>query len=309
MLEEELSKFAEREFCLMTSSGSAAIIAALRSLGLPEDAEVIMPSISCPAVLSAIQLAGYKAVFADVDSKNFCMGPSQIEQVKSKKSKVILAIHSFGKTCLIQDLLEYARKKNLFLIEDACLALGGTVAEGPLGSFGDISIFSFGYDKIIDSGGGGALLTNKKVFFRRAQKFLGENIFFSDFSDGKRSYVQSSLRELSDLLTCRKEHAFLLANELDTQKVGKLIYAPDEVCWRYTCLYKGNRDKLIESAGKKGIVITSHYRALHPFRTGIPLNNAEEISNRVINFFVKKGTPKEYFENVINFVHQFPIER
>ncbi|MFT4553574.1 MAG: perosamine synthetase [Chlamydiales bacterium] len=305
MLESKLSKFSEREFCLTTSSGSAGIITALRSLCLPWGAEVIMPSICCPAVLSAIQLAGYKAVFADVDIDSLCMGPSQVEEVLTENTRVILAVHSLGRACPIEELELYAQEKGLYLIEDVCLAIGGNISGRPFGSFGDFSIYSFGYDKIIDVGGGGALLTSNEQWYKNAKEFLEGNTFFTSFSEKRKTYVFSALTNLSEGISVRYDNAVFLDKHLKGSKIRKLPLRSNGIYWRYACLFEGDRDSLVEEAGKEGIIISSHYRALHPFRTGEALVNAKEISDKVINFFVKKGTAKEYLNKVVEFMDQY----
>ncbi|SCC90880.1 hypothetical protein SCG7109_BC_00040 [Chlamydiales bacterium SCGC AG-110-M15] len=194
-LEKSLSEYAQRKFCLMTRSGTAALITALQSFELPPDAEVIMPAITCPVVLSAIMIAGFKPVLADISLDNFCMGPDEAQAVITKKTKAIIAIHAFGKPCLIEQLSEFAQSHQLFLIEDTCLAFGATLNHKPLGSFGDITVFSFGHDKILDVGGGGALLCNALKFQHNAREFLNKNSFFQNHNESQEKLILQKNRQ------------------------------------------------------------------------------------------------------------------
>ena len=173
--ESELQTLTQRQFILPTYSGSAAIVTALIASGIPSHSEVIMPSICCPAVLFAIKMAGFHAILADVSQEDFCMGTEDIMAVMSNNTKAIIAVHAYGRYCKINEIQELAQQQELFLIEDACLGLGGDINGVPFGSFGDVSIFSFGYDKIVDVSGGGALVTNNEDLFEKCKKFLHQN--------------------------------------------------------------------------------------------------------------------------------------
>ncbi|MEX6631854.1 DegT/DnrJ/EryC1/StrS family aminotransferase, partial [Providencia rettgeri] len=82
---------------------------------------------------------------------------------------VIVAVHGYGHYCKIDDIVAFAKRRHLVVIEDACLAYGGTYKNKPLGSYGDFSILSFGYDKPINNQYGGAVLTNNSDYYQRAK--------------------------------------------------------------------------------------------------------------------------------------------
>lgn len=110
---------------LPTRSGSAAIVAALNCAELSPHAEVIMPAICCPAVFSSIAFAGFTPRLADVDLSDLCSGPAEIEAQISPRTAAIIAVHSYGRRCAIEEISSLAKDRGLLLIEDACLALGG----------------------------------------------------------------------------------------------------------------------------------------------------------------------------------------
>jgi len=304
--EVELQNLTNREFILPTHSGSAAIVTALIASGIPAGSEVIMPSVCCPAVLFAINLAGFHAILADVCTEDFCMDVSNIKDVTSEKTKAIIAVHAYGRYCKIQEIQEFSQVNNLLLIEDACLGLGGTIRNTPFGSFGDVSIFSFGHDKIIDAGGGGALLTNDTVLFEKCRKFLKKNHFFSyDNAIQNTHYINERLKALPEIVKQRNQNAYLYHQHLEEKNVFKLNYSKDIVYWRYSALSKKNRTLLVEKAKENGIIITTHYKGLHQFRTGETLTNSEMISNQIINLFVKPETSIEQIHNTIAYINNF----
>ncbi len=307
IIEDKLKELTNRANIIPTSSGTAAIIISLLNSGIPKKAEVILPSICCPAVLSAVTLAGFTPIIADVNEEDFCMGKKEIIEVFSNNTKAIIAVHSYGRYCRIDEIQEFAQVNNIFLIEDACLALGGYFNNKPLGSFGDVSIFSFGKDKIIDIGGGGAILTDNNLLFEKSKAFLNKNVFFS-YSDDviKEKKFKNKIASLSKNIIQRNINASIYNRLFHSEKLLKLQYKEDVVVWRYIVLYKGNRKKLIDKAKKEGLIITTHYKALHQLRTGKILINAENVSNQVINFFVNpESIDEERIYKYIDFINNF----
>ncbi len=306
LFEEELQTLTQRQFVLPTSSGSTAIIASLIASGIPPHSEVIIPSICCAAVLFAINLAGFTPVLADVSKEDFCMDTENIASEMSSKTKAIIAIHSYGRYCKIQEIQNFSEENGLFLIEDACLGLGGMINEKPFGSFGGISIFSFGYDKIIDAGGGGALVTENVDLFQKAQAFLRNNRYFSYQGDSEHlNFIKRKLNTLPEAIKIRNTNAKIYHEHLSQKKFSKPPFKENIVYWRYSALYEGNRNLLVESAKKEGVIITAHYKGLHQLRTGEVLPNSELISNQIINLFVKPETPSEQIHKTISFINEF----
>ena len=305
-LEKEMVKITNRNFVLPVKSGSSALIAALKAGRIPEGCEVIMPSICCPAVLFAIQLAGYCPVLADVSLNDLCMNVKEIKAVLTKKTKAIVAVHSYGHYCQMDAIENFAKEKGLFLIEDACLAMGGTYQGKPLGSFGDVSIFSFGYDKIIDDGKGGVLVTDGALLFKRATEFVKSNtFFFYDLTADEKKLLLEKLSQLEGYIQKRKENAKICEQSLKGKNIGKAAFADDVVYWRYPVIYKGNRDQLIEDARKEGVLITKHYKGLHQLKTGEPIKNAEYVSNHIMNIFIRPETPVAQIKKTIAFINGY----
>ena len=305
-LEKEMVKITSRKFVLPVKSGSSALITALKAGRIPEGSEVIIPSICCPAVLFAIQLAGYCPVLADVSLDDLCMNTKEIKTVLTKKTKAIVAVHSYGHYCQIEAIENFAKEKGLFLIEDACLAIRGTFKGKSLGSFGDVSIFSFGYDKIIDVGKGGVLVTDDALLFKRAKEFVKFNAFFSyDLNAQEKNLLFEKLSKLEGYIQKRKENARICEQSLKGKNISKAAFADDVVYWRYPVIYKGNRDQLIEDARKEGILITKHYKGLHQLKTGEVLKNAEYVSNHIMNIFIRPETPVAQIKNTIAFINEY----
>lgn len=169
-LEKKLSEYVGCRYCICTGSGTMALTIALLSLNLPRNSEVIVPSISCHSVPFAVSYANLKPIFCDVNIEDYNININAIDDVITKKTKVIIPIHLFGYPAQMDEIIRYAKDHSLIVIEDAAQAFSGTYKNKKLGSVGNISIVSFGYAKIIDVGGGGAIFTDDYELARDIRK-------------------------------------------------------------------------------------------------------------------------------------------
>ncbi|MBI5134701.1 DegT/DnrJ/EryC1/StrS family aminotransferase [Candidatus Uhrbacteria bacterium] len=167
-LELRLAEMHRRRYCIVTSRGTVAIFLALQSLG-SEQGCVIIPAIICPSVVNAIVYAGFTPEFCDVRLRDFNLDPVALERaLKTQKAvRAVLLPHLYGHPTDIDRIRELTRSYRVPLIEDVAQALGGSYNGSPLGSFGDFSILSFGHTKILDAGGGGAVLFDSEESFDR----------------------------------------------------------------------------------------------------------------------------------------------
>jgi perosamine synthetase len=290
----------------MTRSGCAALITALRATNVPLRSEVIMPAICCPSVLFAIQLSGYKVVLADVELDTFNMNRAQLDSCITPNTRAVVAVHGFGRYCEIDVLAEFSKEKQLILIEDACLAQGGSYLEMPLGSFGDVSIVSFGYDKPVDCNYGGALLTNDDAIYQAANRFVSENLFFSYNPRPEcDSKILSKLERLDEAVQQRLQNIRIFETEINQDFILKPAEGHDIVYWRYPCLVDGDRDKLVERANSCGLIFTTHYKNLAGLTTGVNLPNADYIASHIFNLFVRPETPQHQIEDSIDFLNSY----
>lgn len=193
-----LKKYIGTKYCILTSSCTGATHLAFASIGLQKGDEVILPNITWFSCASVIKYFDAKPVFIDVDPQTLCIDTKKIEANITNKTKVILAVHLYGSVSNIEDLIKIKKKHRLFLIEDCAEAIGSLYKNKKVGSYGDISLFSFHGSKTISTGGeGGALLTNNKKIYEYALKLSnhGKNskkLFYQDIIGFK--YKMSELQ-------------------------------------------------------------------------------------------------------------------
>ena len=166
-IEQTLSSKFNQYPATLTSSGRSAIYHTLKAFNISTNDEVIIQAFTCLAVPSAIQWAGAKPVYVDINPETYNINPLQIESAITKKTKAIIIQHTFGIPGPIKELQQIASKHNLILIEDLAHSLGSTYENQPLGTFGHAAILSFGRDKIISSVFGGAVISKDKEIINK----------------------------------------------------------------------------------------------------------------------------------------------
>lgn len=178
------AKFDIKNAIFMTS-GHAALVSSLIALGIGPGDQVIIPAYTYIATAIAVVAAGAIPVLAEVDD-TLTISPEDIERKITPATKAILPVHIQGFPCNMDAVLEIARKHHLYVVEDACQAVGGGYKGKRLGAIGDAGALSFNYFKIASSGEGGALLTNHPEVFERALIYHDSSAvaFFGDQLSG-----------------------------------------------------------------------------------------------------------------------------
>jgi perosamine synthetase len=137
------------------SSGTAALHLALSVLGIGPGDEVIIPAFTMIAVCNAVLYAGAKPVLVDVDPVTWTMDPEQTARRVTRRTKAIMAVHTYGQPARMDALARLARERGLLLVEDAAEALGASYRGRALGTWGQASAFSLYANKVITTGEGG----------------------------------------------------------------------------------------------------------------------------------------------------------
>jgi perosamine synthetase len=158
--EEKMAAKVNRKYGIAVSNGSVAIDAAVLALGIGKGDEVIMPTFTIISCAAAIVRAGAKPVLIDSNPDDWNMNISQIEAKITSKTKAIMIVHIYGLPVDMNAVTTLAKKHGLKIIEDAAEQHGQFYDGKPIGSFGDISTFSFYPNKHITTGEGGMIMTD-----------------------------------------------------------------------------------------------------------------------------------------------------
>jgi dTDP-4-amino-4,6-dideoxygalactose transaminase len=168
--EEEFAAYVGARYAVGVGSGTEALHLALWACGLGQDAEVITVSHTAVATVAAIELAGARPVFVDIDPDSYTMDASQIEAAITPRTRAILPVHLYGQAADLAPLLDIARRHGLRLIEDCAQAHGTTYQGRRVGAIGDVGCFSFYPTKNLGAyGDGGLIVTNDSALAERAR--------------------------------------------------------------------------------------------------------------------------------------------
>jgi dTDP-4-amino-4,6-dideoxygalactose transaminase len=168
--EKDFAKFCGAEHCVAFNSGTSALHVAMILLGIGRDDEVITTPCTFVATSWAISYVNARPVYVDVDDATFNLKPELVERAITNRTKAIMPVHLYGHPADLEPLLKICRKHNLPLVEDACQAHGAKYNGKVVGTFGEISCYSFYPGKNLGAyGEGGALVTNNTAYAARAR--------------------------------------------------------------------------------------------------------------------------------------------
>ena len=162
--EQEFAEYQEAKFATNCTNGTAALVVALRALGIGCGDEVIVPPYTFVATAGCVVEVGAIPVFSDIDINTSNLDPEKIEEAITPRTSAIIPAHIAGRPCDMDRILEIARKRGIYVIEDAAQAHGATWRDKKVGALGDIGAFSFQASKNLNSGEGGIVLTNNEEF-------------------------------------------------------------------------------------------------------------------------------------------------
>lgn len=155
---------------IAVGSGRSGMELVLRSLELNRGDEVIIPAYTLKDLIGIIQSLGLTVVPADIHPKTFNIDPDSVAKRITARTRVILATHLFGMPCQIDRILEIARHKSIFVIEDCAHSTGTEFKGRKTGFFGDAAFFSLDTIKPINTYGGGVVVTNNGELARKVQE-------------------------------------------------------------------------------------------------------------------------------------------
>jgi len=174
----------EKDFCnyldighaTTVSNGTVALHLALLTLGIGPGDEVIVPTLTYIASVNAFAMVGATPIFVDSLEDSWNVDPLLIESKITARTKALMVVHLYGAPCEMNSISEICKRYNLLLIEDAAEAFGSTYFGKYVGSFGDISTFSFFGNKTITTGEGGMVASYKKEIIDRAVYLKSQSV-------------------------------------------------------------------------------------------------------------------------------------
>lgn len=293
--EQDFAKYCQCQYGIAVNSGTSALDIAVAALGLKTGDEVLVSTFTNMATFFAVLRSGAKAIPVDIEADTLNIDPKLIEAKITPKTKALVIVHIYGHPCDMDPILEIVKKHNLYLIEDCAEAHGALYKGKKMGSFGDLSCFSFYANKVITTGEGGMITTNnaqlaekcrslRSLAFGKKNKFMHEDIGFGMRLTNLQAGIGcAQLKRIEKIIAKKQAIAKYYSSKLKDIKGIQIpvqkVYARN-IYWMYCILINDefgiSRDKLSEELYQKGIETRPAF---------IPFNQQE--------IFIKKGLTKE----------------
>ncbi len=166
-LESALCQVTDAKYCVVVSSGTAALHIAAMAAGIGPGDEVITTPITFAASANCALYCGAKPVFADIDPETYNIDPRSIRRCITPRTKAIIAVDFTGQAVQLDEIRSLCQKHHLTLIEDAAHSIGTRYKGQPVGSISDLTAFSFHPVKTVTAGEGGAVTTNDEGLYKK----------------------------------------------------------------------------------------------------------------------------------------------
>jgi dTDP-4-amino-4,6-dideoxygalactose transaminase len=282
---------AGREHALLAPRATIALVALLRALELPPGSEVLIPVNLCANPAYAVRWAGLRPLFADVSPAGFNMDLEAAERMAGQDTRVLLVAPLFGHPLDVPALIEFARRHDLIIVEDAAQATGLRYGERPAGSLGLCSVYSFGPGKIAAAGGGAALLSDDPDLLERARLVLDHMPSGRLRAEDRPGRILQALRSLPAELEARGALAGRYRNMLDSPGITHPTVPPGAPLWKYSILLpsRAERDRATRDLLASAVEATNLYPPLASLFTearaaetgAFPV--AANLYNRIVN--------------------------
>ena len=280
--EQKFAQYCGVNYGVGTTNGTTALHLALVSLGIGRGDEVIVPTFTMIAPVFAILYTGAKPVLVDCESETWNMDVTQIERKVTPNTRAIMPVHMYGHPCDMDPILEIAREYHLYVIEDAAEAHGAEYKRKKVGGIADIGCFSFYANKIITTGEGGMIVTNKEEVAEKARRlkdqayslqkrFLHTELGFNYRMTNIQAALGLAQLEMIEEYVERRRRNARLYNELLKELEG--IRFPSQkswaknVYWMYCILIEDkfgmSRDELQVKLRQGGIDSRSFFIPMH----------------------------------------------
>ncbi|MBI2033123.1 MAG: aminotransferase class I/II-fold pyridoxal phosphate-dependent enzyme [Candidatus Levybacteria bacterium] len=161
-LEMWFRSYFQKKYAISFASGRASLLSIFKALHISSGDEILLQAFTCVALPDAIIAFDATPVYCDITDR-FCIDPEDVKRKITNKTKAIIVQHTFGIPAQIDEVVKIAKEKGIYVIEDCAHGIGAAYKGKKLGTFGDVSFFSFGRDKAFSSVFGGMAVTDNEL--------------------------------------------------------------------------------------------------------------------------------------------------
>ena len=279
--EQLVADYVGTRHAFATTSCTTALHLSLVVLGIGAGDEVLVPDFTFPATANVVAQQGAIPVLVDIDLSTYNVDPGELSRHLTARTRADIPVHLFGLSADMDPVMDFAAEQGLAVVEDAACALGATYRGRACGSFGDAACFSFHARKVLTTGEGGMILTDRddlaeRIRVLRSHGGVRENNRFNfeaagfnyRLSDIQAAVGVAQMRRLPDLMARRQGLARALRDKLAA--VDGVALPPDDPNGRHTyqafvvLLAEGiDRDDVVARMAAAGVETTLGTYALH----------------------------------------------
>lgn len=323
--EKAFAEYCDTKYCVGVGNGLDALMLALKALNVGEGDEVIVPSNTYIATALAVTYVGATPVFVEPDIRTYNIDVHKIESAITNKTKAIMPVHLYGQACDMDPLMEIARRYHLYVVEDCAQAHGATYKGRKIGTFGDLSGFSFYPGKNLGAlGDAGAAIGNDKELIDKVRALgnYGSDYKYHHIYKGNNSRLDEMQAaflsvKLTHLDKMNAERRIIANKYLQGIQNSEIIlpYVPEytDSVWHIFAVRCDRRNELECYLKEKGIGTNKHYPIpMHlqecyqdlGYKEGdFPI--AEEISRTELSLPLYYGMTDEEIQYVIESINEF----
>lgn len=271
--EADFRDFQHTEHCVGVASGTAAIFLALRALDIQPGDEIITTPHTFIASIEPIEEVGAIPVFVDIDPQTYNIDPQRIEDAITPKTRAILPVYLYGQLAPMEEIMDIAKRHNLYVIEDSAQAHGAEYQGKRAGEWGDVAVFSFYPGKNLGAyGDAGAICTNRDDIAKavaalrdhgRTNKYEHSVIGYGERMDSLQAAIlKTKLAHLEDWTHARRRLAQYYTERLSSINgiTTPAIMDQSNPVWHvYSIRVEGNRDMILADLKERGIGVGVHY--------------------------------------------------
>jgi len=274
--EEDFASYIGSNHCVSCANGTDAIEIALTAVGIGPGDEVLVPAMSWIATSEAVTSVGATPIFVDIHEDFYTIDPPMVSEKISEKTKAIIPVHLYGLPCNMEATGQLASDFNLKVIEDCAQAHGATYKGQKVGTFGDISTFSFYPGKNLGAyGDAGAIVTNDNSLALQCRRISnhGQQGKHNHLMEGRNSRMDTlqaavlkvKLKRIDEWNRKRRNIAVAYKEHLDSSLI-KTPQSPNSANHVYHVfgVQVENREHIMKELAKRGINTQIHYPSALP---------------------------------------------
>jgi len=318
---EFAAHFVDGRPVVAVNSGTSGLHLGLLAAGVGPGDEVIVPSFTFAATANAVALTGATPVFADIEPDTFTLDPASVDAAVTDRTRGILPVHLYGHPAMMAELGEIAVKHGLAVFEDAAQAHGAALHGRPVGTFGEMTMFSLYPTKNMTSGEGGMVVTSDEATARRVRLLRNQGMerqyeneligFNARMTDIHAAIGRVQLSKVDAWTRTRRSNAAFFDSNLHGVIVPPVAAGARHVYHQYTIRVQEDRDRFVQALKDEYRIGSGVYypipnhrlSSLQKYAPGLDLPETEKAAQQVVSLPVHPSLSADDLDRIVRAVN------